>query len=243
LIGNRRTGNHGTADQRDAVKTIVVMQPYFIPYAGYFRLFAASDLFVILDCVQFPRRGWVHRNRLIDREGNLQWLTLPLEKGPQQTTLIRDLRFRDDTGAVMLEQSSRFPLFDAPSPAMRDIVHTILQPAGSVVDHIVMLLGKACTTLALPFNVIRSSELNIDPALHGWQKIAAIAKQLGAEAYLNSPGGVDLYNPSDFQSMGLNLKLLAPYEGSSASILQRLHTDGAQAVRDEILHNITLLPA
>jgi hypothetical protein len=45
--------------------TIAVMQPYFIPYAGYFRLFAASDLFVIYDCVQFPRRGWVQRNRLI----------------------------------------------------------------------------------------------------------------------------------------------------------------------------------
>jgi hypothetical protein len=41
------------------------MQPYFVPYAGYFRLFAASDLFVIYDCVQFPRRGWVHRNRLV----------------------------------------------------------------------------------------------------------------------------------------------------------------------------------
>ena len=46
--------------------TMAIMQPYFIPYAGYFRLFAASDLFVIYDCVQFPRRGWVHRNKLIE---------------------------------------------------------------------------------------------------------------------------------------------------------------------------------
>lgn len=225
------------------MKTVVVMQPYFIPYAGYFRLFAASDLFVVLDCVQFPRRGWVHRNRLIDRDGNLQWLTLPLEKGPQQTTLIRDLRFRDDASAAMLEQSNRFPLFDAPSPAMRDIMRTILQPAGSVAEHIVTLLDKACAALALPFNVIRSSELNIDPDLHGWRRIAAIARQLGAEVYLNSPGGVDLYNPSDFQGMGLSLQLLAPYEGSAASVLQRLHTDGAQVVRNEIIRNTTLLSA
>ena len=60
--------------------TVAIMQPYFFPYAGYFRLFAASDLFVIYDCVQFPRRGWVHRNLLPDASGSERWLTLPLEK-------------------------------------------------------------------------------------------------------------------------------------------------------------------
>src|SRR5260370_23913658 len=68
------------------------MQPYFTPYGGYFRLFAASDLFVIYDCVQFPQRGWVHRNRLVDRAGKERWLTLPLAKAPQ-SVLIADLRF------------------------------------------------------------------------------------------------------------------------------------------------------
>ena len=70
----------GAARTAAAPFTVAVMQPYFIPYAGYFRLFAASDLFVIYDCVQFPRRGWVHRNRLLDRSGKLRWLTLPLDR-------------------------------------------------------------------------------------------------------------------------------------------------------------------
>lgn len=219
------------------------MQPYFIPYAGYFRLFAASDVFVMLDCVQFPRRGWVHRNRLLDRAENLQWLTLPLEKGPQQTTLIRDLRFRADASAVMLEQSFRFPLFDAPSHSASDIVRSLLHPAGSVSEHIVTLLRETSAVLGLPFNAIRSSELNIDPNLHGWRRIAAIAQQVGADAYLNSPGGVDLYNPSDFQGLGLKLRFLAPYEGATVSVLQRLHNEGAKVVRNEILRNTTFLPA
>ena len=54
------------------------MQPYFVPYAGYFRLFAAADVFVAYDCVQFPRRGWVHRNRLPTATGMSDWLTLPV---------------------------------------------------------------------------------------------------------------------------------------------------------------------
>jgi hypothetical protein len=223
------------------MKTVVIMQPYFIPYAGYFRLFAASDVFVILDCVQFPRRGWVHRNRLLDRAKNPQWMTLPLEKGPQQSTRVRDLRFRADAASAMLAQSNRFPLFDAPSPEAIGIVQALLQPAGSVVDHLVTLLGKTCSVLGLPFSVLRSSELEIDPALQGWQRIVTIARQTGAGVYLNSPGGVDLYKPSDFHGMGMELRFLSPYQGSSQSVLQRIHSDGAQVVRNEILRNTTFL--
>ena len=54
---------------RRRLTTIAVMQPCFVPYAGYVRLFAASDLLVVFDCVPFPRRGWVHRNRLPNARG------------------------------------------------------------------------------------------------------------------------------------------------------------------------------
>jgi hypothetical protein len=83
--------------------TVAIMQPYFFPYAGYFRLFAASDLFVIYDCVQFPRRGWVHRNRLVHVSGAERWLTLPIEKAPQ-SVLIRDLRFQPNAAQILADR-------------------------------------------------------------------------------------------------------------------------------------------
>ena len=92
-----------------SVSTIAIMQPYFLPYAGYFRLFSASDLFVIYDCVQFPRRGWVHRNQFVDRSGVERWLTLPLEKS-RQNTLIRDLRFVPNANEVLSERLKSLPL-------------------------------------------------------------------------------------------------------------------------------------
>lgn len=222
--------------------TVAIMQPYFIPYAGYFRLFAASDLFVILDCVQFPRTGWVHRNRLTDRNGNLIWLTLPLEKAPQRTTLIRDLHFRVDAGDALREQARRFPLFDAPANPIDEIATAVLSPSGSVVDHIAALLEKTCAMLKLPFNVIRSSALDIDPGLRGWERIVAIARRQGADTYLNAPGGIGLYDLEDFRRSGVTLRFLVPYQGATASVLQRLHDDGVETVRKEILGNTTLVP-
>src|SRR5258706_15733139 len=88
---------------------VAIMQPYFIPYAGYFRLFAATDLFVVYDCVQFPRRGWVHRNRLVDASGKERWLTLPIEKAPRDT-LIKDLRFSVDAREILARRLRSLPI-------------------------------------------------------------------------------------------------------------------------------------
>src|SRR3954469_21286194 len=106
---------HGAAARRGGL-TIAVMQPYFIPYAGYFRLFAASDLFVIYDCVQFPRRGWVHRNKLIDGSGAERWLTLPLGKA-SQSALIMDLQFPPNAGQLLRQRLQPFhePLQSKPT--------------------------------------------------------------------------------------------------------------------------------
>src|SRR5258707_15843607 len=95
--------------------TVAIMQPYFFPYAGYFRLFAASDLFVIYDCVQFPRRGWVHRNRLPDALGRESWLTLRLKKAPADV-LIRDLQFSEDAAQAMENDLRRFPAYARMTP-------------------------------------------------------------------------------------------------------------------------------
>ena len=66
---------------KEIKQTIAVMQPYFIPSTGYFRLLSRADTFVIYDCVQYQRRGWLHRNKLLNHKNKPQWLTLPLEKG------------------------------------------------------------------------------------------------------------------------------------------------------------------
>ena len=70
-----------------------------LPTAKYFRL-AEADVVCILDCVQFPRRGWVHRNRLPGVAGHAHWLTLPLAKGPINVR-IADLRFAEDAEAAL----------------------------------------------------------------------------------------------------------------------------------------------
>src|SRR5262245_52093591 len=125
--------------------SVAIMQPYFMPYAGYFRLFAATDLFVLYDCVQFPRRGWVHRNRLQDAHGELAWLTLPLAKAPREA-LIRDMRLSDNAPERLPPQMRRFPALAARSPEPA-ILRALVPAESSLVDYLERLLRFCCAAL------------------------------------------------------------------------------------------------
>ena len=42
-----------------------IMQPYFLPYLGYWQLMHCVDTFVIYDDVNFIKGGWINRNRYL----------------------------------------------------------------------------------------------------------------------------------------------------------------------------------
>ncbi len=56
---------------------IAIMQPYLFPYYGYFQLIDAVDKFVIYDDVNYIKKGWVNRNKIIIN-GNEYLFTMPL---------------------------------------------------------------------------------------------------------------------------------------------------------------------
>jgi WbqC-like protein family len=62
-----------------------IMQPTFLPWAGYFRLMTNVDHFVLLDDVQLSRQSWQTRNRvLVNRKTH--WVTVPIRHvGSDQT--------------------------------------------------------------------------------------------------------------------------------------------------------------
>lgn len=221
---------------------VAIMQPYFVPYAGYFRLFAAADLFVIYDCVQFPRRGWVHRNRLPGIDGAPRWLTLPLAKAARDTA-IKDLTFRPEPEAEMTAALNRFPAL-ATKAARRDpLVRTVASITGSPVDYLEATLAIACKRLGLEQRMVRSSTLDIAPDLRAQDRILAIAAAVGADVYVNAPGGLDLYDPHAFAERGIDLRFLPPYRGDTASILHRLAVEDDGAVAQEVARQSALLTA
>tara|TARA_B100000676_G_C18086217_1_gene855231 strand:+ start:1165 stop:1815 length:651 start_codon:yes stop_codon:yes gene_type:complete len=210
--------------------TIAVMQPYFLPYAGYFRLFAEADVVCIFDCVQFPRRGWVHRNRLPGVAGQAQWLTLPLAKGPINKR-IADLKFAENARELL---ETRLKIF----PALRGLRHPLLDAMhktdGDVVSYLLKLLSISCQELCLPFEIIRTTTLKIPNSFTGQSRVLEVCRQLNADRYINLSGGRLLYSAREFERKGITLALFDEWRGSQWSILYRLLTERPRQVATEI---------
>ena len=70
------------------------MQPYFFPYIGYFQLINAVDKFIILDDVNYIKKGWINRNRIL-LNGKDYLFTIPCEK-ISQNKLINEVEVIKD---------------------------------------------------------------------------------------------------------------------------------------------------
>ena len=224
-------------------KRIAVMQPYFLPYAGYFRLFAAVDEFIVFDCVQFPRRGRVHRTQVPGAGDAPAWLTLPLARQPRDTA-ISDLAFANDARAQLDARLAALPwLATAAGPAADAVRERLYAPLGSVVDFLEDTLRLAAGLMGFAPSVRRSSGLGLDPALRGQDRVLAIARAVGAARYLNSPGGRALYDAGAFAAEGIALEFLTPYGGRWFEMLPALVRESPDALRDDVLDQLCIEPA
>lgn len=198
---------------------IAIMQPYMAPYLGYFRLIEQSDVFVILDDVQFIRRGWIHRNKLRNRQGELEWLTLPLEYAPQSSK-INEMEFKP-YHEELWKRFEKFPALDY-GRLPTEILFSAFEAWGPLVPYLTRLLTFCAMELGIKGKkMILASSLQID-GLRGQDRILEICKRLGATEYLNSPGGRELYSHTVFKEHGIELQFLPEWTGRMDSVLQVL---------------------
>jgi hypothetical protein len=204
------------------------MQPYFFCYAGYYRLLAAVETFVVFDDVQFPRRGRVHRCEVPGPGGTPEWLTLPLARQPRDT-LIKDLVFAAGARATLDRRLERLPWLDRVNGPWAESVRAhLFGPLDRPPAFVEAGLRLVAEALELRPQLIRSTSIDIDRSRRGADRIIAIGKALGGRIYINAPGGRPLYAAAAFRREGMELRFLAPYGGPPGSILPALMGDIAK---------------
>lgn len=220
------------------------MQPYLLPYLGYFRLMVDVDALVLGDVQQFPRRGWVHRNKLLDDQGDPGWLTLPLASQPLGTK-IGDIRWAEGAQVTFERNMARFRACRQPNEITRPMVAALRATEGMPVALIRDLLARGGAALGLDTPLLWQSEFH-DPAASGLrptEQIAEICRALGAREYVNAPGGRALYDGAEFARHGLRLWFHDPYPGPVSSILQRLSDEPLDDLRRDLRASARVRPA
>ena len=189
---------------------LAIIQPYFLPYIGYFQLINAVDKFVIYDDVNFIKKGWINRNKILVN-GKEHNFTVPL-KGISQNKLIKDIEIDDtqDWRIVFLKMINiaykKAPFFEDIFPLIKKIIDNY--KLTMISDLIFESLKVLNAYLGIETSIVLSSKEYDNTHLKAQERIISICKKEKADHYINPIGGVELYSKIDFKKDGIVLNFL-----------------------------------
>jgi len=187
------------------------MQPYFMPYIGYFQLIASVDKFVIFDDVSYINKGWINRNRILVN-GAPHTFTLPLQ-GASQNKRICDIELLDDPKwreKLLRTLQQAYGKAENYIAAYELLNRIITYPSIKLDEYLFNSLRETCEYLGLKTHLIHTSRLYNNADRKGQERIMDICRQEKATDYINPSGGIELYDSESFLACNVNLHFLQP---------------------------------
>lgn len=185
------------------------MQPYFMPYIGYFQLINAVDKFIIYDDVNFIKKGWINRNTILVN-GNGFLFNIPLKK-VSQNKLINQIDIDEDSGwktdllKTIAISYNKAPFFLEIFPVIEDIIR---YEEKNLAKFIKYSLRQICNFLSIETTIMIASDIKKNNDLKGQDKIIEICKIIEADNYINAIGGMALYNKDFFLRQNISLNFI-----------------------------------
>lgn len=193
---------------------LAIMQPYFLPYIGYFQLIAAVDMFIVYDNIKYTKKGWINRNRML-QNGKDVMFSLPLKSGSDSLEVCERELAGDFSRDKLLNQFKgayrQAPCFEQTFPLVEQIVRYEDVNLFRFLHHSIV---KTCGHLGLATEIRISSGIAIDHSLKSQDKVLAMCEAVGATTYINAIGGMGLYSKEAFLARGVELKFIKskPFE-------------------------------
>jgi len=189
---------------------LAIMQPYFLPYIGYFQLIATVDQFVIYDNIEYTKKGWINRNRMLQNNKDVLF-SLALKKASDCTHIHEREIAENFNHEKLLNQIKssyrRAPYFDQTFPLIEEIIRHEDPNLFRFLKHSIL---KICEHLDITTEIKNSSEIKINHTLTSQEKVLALCNELDAKTYINAIGGVDLYSKASFEESSIDLKFINP---------------------------------
>lgn len=190
-----------------------IMQPYFLPYIGYWQLLNAVDKYVIYDDVNFIKGGWINRNRMLVN-GEPKLFNIQMQ-GASPNKLINEIEVSNNTVwkkklLKTIENSYRkAPFYTDVFPIIEEIIN---YDECNLAKYLANSIKKVCNYLNIETELIVSSTLYKDNSLKAQEKVIEICKELKATEYYNAIGGQELYSYEDFKDVDIKLSFLKSNE-------------------------------
>ena len=189
-----------------------IMQPYFFPHMGYYSLIHHVDRWIFFDTVQYIRRGWINRNRILKPQEGWQYIQVPVRKHAREMP-IKDVRVSDanDWRGRAFRQLEHYqkiaPYYEDVTEFLRDALENDLSSLAELNAH---LIAKTFAYLALPFEyeMFSAMDLRLGEVAAPGDWALEISRELEASEYINPPGGREIFDKERFAAASIQLQFL-----------------------------------
>ena len=213
--------------------TLGIMQPYFMPYIGYWQLMAAVDTYVVYDDVNYIKGGWESRNNIL-LNGQKHMFTITLN-GASPNKLFNEITIKDDFKKFsrLIESAyKKAPYYEEVCALLERIY---LYEDRSLGAFMLNSFQVILDYLDIDTRLVLASSIDKDNSLKAKDKVKHICHLLGADTYYNAIGGQELYDKNDFKADGIDLYFvqtnLAPYVQLAKEFVPGL------SIIDVLMHN------
>ncbi|SHJ54217.1 WbqC family protein [Cycloclasticus pugetii] len=224
------------------MKKIAILQSNYIPWKGYFDLINMVDEFVLYDDMQYTRRDWRNRNKILTPHG-LKWLSIAVDvKGKYHQKINETKIIEPDWGLkhwqVIKQFYSKAAYFKENEEAFE---YFYLNNKNEYLSEInFKFISLINEILGIKTKIRYSSEFNLIDGQT--KKLLGICQQASADVYLSGPAAQGYFDEDLAKQMGVQIEwmdytgyptykqLHAPFE-HGVTILDLIFNEGPNATQ------------
>lgn len=184
---------------------VFIHQPDFCPWLNFFMRAKYSDYFVVLDNVQFNRRGWFNRDLIKTKSGAYK-ITIPIKKEPRDSLLIKNVKFSNynDWKKVFFKtlevNYSKSKFFHENILILNSLFN---EEFVYLMDLNIKLINYFFSIFSIKTKLIFSSELRLNSYKN--KLIADICNKLKCKEYITGKGSDDYLDLDEFKKNNISL--------------------------------------
>ncbi len=211
---------------------LAIMQPYFMPYIGYFQAIAAVDKYILYDHLAYIVNGWINTNRVRQRNMPECDIVVPVQQKSSykliaETEIDNSKPWKSKILKTLQLGYAKSAYYKEVMPLIEDIIS---REYTGISELNAVSIRKICEYLDIKTHIVSDcsqyfqieeklqaidnadySSLPYMEATKPIRKVArviAICRQENADTFINAIGGTALYNKQEFSKYGINLQFV-----------------------------------
>lgn len=209
---------------------LAIMQPYFMPYIGYFQAISAVDKYILYSNLTFIKDAWMNRNRIRLKNGKVQTISVPLLHKSSNTLIYDTLvdngqKWQEKLLKTLLLNYKGSKGFDEAFPLFQDMLsikyETLTELNAETLRAICQFLGISTIIESDNSRFLdmenQLTEYDADKSVlprlvtQPEKKVARVLEMCRLEDchdFVNAIGGQALYDKEEFAKYGVQLSFV-----------------------------------